>query len=169
MMSPLEDRDPSPTHVEPSSGQTISLEEREMVFYRRPDISIRQLFFQPRRGEEAPRKDPAAAPPVQLLGLDGQSHFGIPVAHTSTSRGGGANGGPGAQAGASSPTLATRNDNSARVNAILSVSSRYTFQKADLVFVGLDFASAIAACHDQSSLRCPEQHQDTSPSGTFKP
>lgn len=116
MMNPLADLDTSPTHVEfdhEVSSRTVSLEEREMMFYRRPDITGRQLFFQPRRGEDAAKSDLTVAPPVQLLTLDGQSYFGIPAAPTSSP--GDANGGRNETA---TPTRALRNDGLARVKSI---------------------------------------------------
>ncbi|DBA02943.1 TPA: hypothetical protein N0F65_005970 [Lagenidium giganteum] len=52
-------------------------DERGMVFFRRPDISGRRLFFQGHRSPRSTEREPVA--PVQLVTVDGQTRFGIPA------------------------------------------------------------------------------------------
>ncbi|TMW55178.1 hypothetical protein Poli38472_013940 [Pythium oligandrum] len=75
----------SPTRALPADAtSTTATEQRDMFFFRRPDLSGRHLFFQ--GNGRSPRAETQAEPqiaPVQLVTMDGQSHLGVPLVHPS--------------------------------------------------------------------------------------
>jgi hypothetical protein len=91
---PLQSPPVPQTIVEPpgvAPAKTAVVAERDMLFFRRPDLNARQLFFQrdgsePRRGRADSSSDANSGVPVQLIGVDGRSQIGVPASATAVRR-----------------------------------------------------------------------------------
>lgn len=166
MMSPLEDLDVSPTHVEldrnaPACAETAR--EREMVFYQRPGIAGRQLLLQPRRaGVDVEKSDLLAGPPVQLLAMDGTTYLGVSAtaaSHT-RSRNRSESAGAGRDGGAGNTSSAASQDGLARVrtmyHALCCSATRWSVSDC----------LSVASRDNEPGLRQPEQAPDPPPAGS---